>query len=456
MATNPITGMEELPEVSKLTGAFPAAPKGYIGPKELAPALKEVSEKEVAAQAELAQSDIRMEKAKREEEATKAEKMKAFYEGEKRAIEALPEREVYKERVAELNATKFEPTKDTLQDIAGLFSLIGVIGTVMGKGNAMQAMSAMNGMMEGHIKGRRDLVKQQALEFDKNFKALQTKVDAAYKEFQDAVNLRMYDQKAGQEAITMAIARSESPLLKEMEARQGPLKTLAFLKDVRDNTLGNSVKLNNDLKAKADERAIRATKTTGKGGVTSVLLAGRAENIREAFAQAARDIVNVTKFPEGTMLGTFAGLTGASADSMVSGIRNGIARGVTDKEQRMLETLIAGLEGHLAFALGGGYATSQSKARMDQYKAQLARAGDDPAQVPLMLARFKQEMNILAENFPSKPGATPEMNQSIQRYNDEINRAVPYTVEDVLSAQFSEEPKPTTSGGAGNWKIREK
>lgn len=456
MATNPITGMEELPEVSKLVGSFPASPKGYIGPKELAPALKEVSEKESAAQAELAQSDIRMEKAKREEEATKAEKMKAFYEGEKRAIEALPQREVYKERVAELNAAKFEPTKDTLQDIAGLFSLIGVIGTVMGKGNAMQAMSAMNGMMEGHIKGRRDLVKQEALEFDKNFKALQTKVDAAYKEFQDAVNLRMYDQKAGQEAITMAIARSESPLLKEMEARQGPMRTLAFLKDVRDNTLGNSVKTYNELKAKAEERAIRATKTTGKGGATSVLLAGRAENIREAFAQAARDIVNVTKFPEGTMLGTFSGLTGASADSMVSGIRNGIARGVTDKEQRMLETLIAGLEGHLAFALGGGYATSQSKARMDQYKAQLARAGDDPAQVPLMLARFKQEMNILAENFPSKPGATPEMNQSIQRYNDEINRAVPYTVEDVLSAQFSEEPKPTTSGGAGNWKIREK
>ena len=274
MATNPITGMEELPEVSKLTGAFPAAPKGYIGPKELAPALKEVSEKELAAQAELAQSDIRMEKAKREEEATKAEKMKAFYEGEKRAIEALPEREVYKERVAELNATKFEPTKDTLQDIAGLFSLIGVIGTVMGKGNAMQAMSAMNGMMEGHIKGRRDLVKQQALEFDKNFKALQTKVDAAYKEFQDAVNLRMYDQKAGQEAITMAIARSESPLLKEMEARQGPMRTLAFLKDVKENTLGSMVKLNNDLRAKADERARQREAIAAKERIASLRSVG--------------------------------------------------------------------------------------------------------------------------------------------------------------------------------------
>lgn len=183
-------------------------------------------------------------------------------------------------------------------------------------------------------------------------------------------------------------------------------------------------------------RVAVAEKGAGGAGKTSALLAGRAENIREAFAQAAADIVNITKFPKGTMLGSFAGLTGASADSMVGAIRNGIARGVTQKEQRMLEALLTGIEGHMAFALGGGYATSQSKARMDQYKAQLARAGDDPAQVPLMLARFRQEMNILAENFESKPGATSEMNKAVQKYNDQINVAVPFTVDDVLNAEL--------------------
>jgi flavin-binding protein dodecin len=201
-------------------------------------------------------------------------------------------------------------------------------------------------------------------------------------------------------------------------------------------------------------------KTTGGGGAgakTSTLLAGRAENIREAFAQASKDIVNITKFPKDTMLGSFAGLTGASADSMVGAIRNGIARGVTDKEQRMLETLLAGIEGHMAFALGGGYASSQSKARMDQYKAQIARAGDDPAQVPLMLARFRQEMNTLAENFPSKPGATPEMNNAVQKYNDAINNAVPFTVDDVLTAELGSSKKDSgKSSSAGGWKIKER
>ena len=187
------------------------------------------------------------------------------------------------------------------------------------------------------------------------------------------------------------------------------------------------------------------------------MLAGRAENIREAFAQAAKDIVNITKFPKNTMLGSFSGLTGASADSLVGAVRNGIARGVTEKEQRMLETLIAGIEGHMAFALGGGYATSQSKARMDQYKAQIARAGDDPAQVPLMLARFRQEMNILAENFPSKPGATTEMNNAVQKYNDAINNAVPFTVDNVLDAELGLSKKDAGKGSsAGGWKIKER
>ena len=257
MAIDPTTGMEQLPETSKLAGAFPSAPKGYIGPKEIAPALQEVSRKQADVEAELAKSDIRIEKAKREEQAQKAEKMQEFYKSEKKAIEELPERAAYKKSVEDLAAAKFEPTKDNMQSIANLFSLMGVIGAVIGKGNAMQGMYAMNGVLEGHIKGRRDLVKQQALEFEKNFKVLQTKVDAAYKELQEAVNLRIYDQKAGQEAITMAIARSESPLLKEMEARQGPLRTLNFLKDVKENTLGKMVSLNNDLRAKAEDRELR-------------------------------------------------------------------------------------------------------------------------------------------------------------------------------------------------------
>ena len=442
MATNPITGMEELPEVSKLAGSFPAASKGYIGPKELAPALKEVTEKEAAAQAELAQSDIRMEKAKREEEATRAEKMKGFYEGEKKALEALPEREAYKQRVEDLNAAKFEPTKDTLQDIAGLFSLMGVIGTVLGKSNATQAMYAMNGMMEGHIKGRKDLVNQQTLEFDKNFKALQTKVDSAYKELQDAVNLRMYDQRAGQEAITMAIARSESPLLKEMEARQGPMRTLAFLKDVKDNTLGNMVKLNNDLRAKADDRALREQiaelKAAASGKATQQqMMAQRAVNSLGGVASA---LESLKELPAGTTTGLLPNLQ--TKDGMINYVRNTVGRKVSSRDAEIMNTLFTGIGRNLASIEASGAATGLSELSKQMQSGVYINSGvDDPYKVAIKLADIKR---IATENIrPAiESGLMPEgQARTAQALVERIEKAIPFNTIDVIQA--SSKGKPT-------------
>ena len=406
------------------------------------------------------EEDVR--KAKKEESLKQDKQLDEFMSGQ---------------RSKELPYPDFQPTQETGVSIAELGGMLATLGVMLGtgaKGNAIAAVGALRGAMDGWNKGRKDLWQKEMKTFETEVNKMKTHNEQLNKYTQQYLQSyptrRAEAMQNAEAAIRIAGSNSIFAHTLKTKRAQDVITDLNNLNDATQKTLLQILKVQNQLetqkfnKEKFDETKrhnenmeaiakLRALKSdSGKPG----LLAGRAENIREAFAQAAKDIVNVTKFPEGTMLGTFSGLTGASADSMVSGIRNGIARGVTDKEQRMLETLIAGIEGHLAFALGGGYATSQSKARMDQYKAQLARAGDDPAQVPLMLSRFKQEMNILAENFSSKPGATPEMNQSVQRYNDKINQAVPYTVEDVLSAQFSEEPKPKTSGGAGNWKIKEK
>jgi len=449
-----------------LSGAdAPVTPKGYIGMREVAPIQEELTNAVSQAEKDVGMADIQVERAKREETTRDLESQTKFAQEEAAKLRDLPERQAMKKKREEFGNFKFVPTKENADDLATLFSLVSVIGMAIGGGgkqNAQQAMSAMNGMLEGHQKGRADLYKQQQIEFDKNFKAMQAAVESAEKEYEEAVRMNMVDKEAGEIARKMALAKLHSPMLKAMEDRLGPLAVLNTLKELKTSSVKNATDLVNNLQDKADtrqdakdrqrqtmEQAVRLAQIrAGGSGKTSALLAGRAENIREAFAQAAADIVNITKFPKGTMLGSFAGLTGASADSMVGAIRNGIARGVTPKEQRMLEALLTGIEGHMAFALGGGYATSQSKARMDQYKAQLARAGDDPAQVPLMLARFRQEMNILADNFESKPGASPEMNEAVQKYNDQINVAVPYTVDDVLNAELGTGKKDAGKGSS--------
>lgn len=373
----------------------------------------------------------------------------------------------YQEKLEKEPLPAFIPSKDTAQDIAGLFGVISVISMLVGGGGRMSgqlALGNMNGMMEGYRKGRKDLYEKERSEFDKNFKSMIQKHAEFRQEMDDAVKLAATNKEEGFRAAEMAAVKAGSPIV-QAQLRKGDL--LGAYKLVDESQKGSEHALQMEAKAREQEEAQKFRKEQAKqaadlrrdlagmkakGGQTSALLQGRAENIREAFVQAATDIVNITKFPPNTMLGTFAGLTGASAEGITSGIRNAIARGVTDKEQRMLESLLSGIEGQMSFALGGGYASSQSKARMDQYKAQIARAGDDPAQVPLMLARFRQEMNILADNFESKPGATPAMNDAIQKANNSINQAVPFTVDDVLSAELGEKksstpaPKPKGSG----------
>jgi hypothetical protein len=350
------------------------------------------------------------------------------------------QKKTYEEEVqsARQDMSNFTVSKDSIGGMSALGTGILMLGQLMGKTggqqSAMGAIQAMTGMMEGYSKGRADEFKRNQIEFERNFKILQDKIKQANDKLQAALAEMPYNTIEAETKAKLALAELGSDTL----TKTGDIQGLKIAADRTKEALTASLKL--------AEIARKQGVSSGKTG--GALLAGRAENIREAFAQAAKDIVNVTRFPEGTMLGTFAGLTGADANTMLGGIRNGIARGVTDKEQRMLETLLSGIEGHMAFALGGGYASSQSKARMDQYKAQLARAGDDPVQVPLMLARFRQEMNILAENFASKPGATPEMNEAVQRYNSMINQAVPFTVEDVMDAEFGAAPKPSTAPAA--------
>ena len=91
-----------------------------------------------------------------------------------------PARAQYESLVQEKAGAEFIPSKENAQDLAALFSLMNVIGFAIGAGgkqNAQAAMSAMNGMLEGHQKGRADLYKQQKDIFETNQKLLDKKID---------------------------------------------------------------------------------------------------------------------------------------------------------------------------------------------------------------------------------------------------------------------------------------
>ena len=240
-----------------LSGAnAPVAPKGYVGLRELAPIKEELSKAEAQAQKDVGMADINIERAKKEETTRDLESQAKFAQEEAAKLRDLPERQAMKEKRKEFGDFKFVPTKENTQDLATLFSLVSVIGMAIGGGgkqNAQQAMSAMNGMLEGHQKGRADLYKQQQVEFDKNFKAMQAAVQSAEKEYEEAVKMHLVDKEAGEIARKMALAKMHSPMLKAMEDRLGPLAVLNTLKGLtKDVEKGSEIQ--NNLQEQADKR----------------------------------------------------------------------------------------------------------------------------------------------------------------------------------------------------------
>jgi hypothetical protein len=415
-----------------VTSAQPKIPSGITG--DAAKYLKDVSpflESERKAQAE---KDIFEGEAKASEFTGKAkmgERMAEAYKAEKSAIEGSPEFANLRKAEDQLMNAEFIPTQDNAKDLGGLFSLIGVVGWAIGgsgKENAIQAMTAMNGMLTGYQKGRADLYKREKDTFDTNLRALKIKADTLSTRLKQIAELAAIDTKAANQEAENLFYQNRADYFLKYKDKFGLGATIELAK--------NNVKAIDKAYEIMQKEKDRVEKEKVKGGYTSALLAGRAENIREAFVQAAKDLENVSRFPKNTVLGTFAGMTGLEGANLITSLSRTFTRTISDTESRMMQQLVSGLETNLATALGGGYATSSAKYKIDQYKTQIPKKGDDGWVAATFLARMRQELNILADNFPTKPGATPEMSKAVIDANNIINKVIPFTVEDITNAKF--------------------
>ena len=128
----------------------------------------------------------------------------------------------FQERMQAEPLPAFVPSQDNFRDIAGLFSLIGVVGMIAGKSSGVGAMNAMNGMLEGYRSGRNDLYRRERDVFDKNFKTMLQKHSEFRKEMDDAIKLAQTDRQAGLQAADLAAVKAGSEIVKA-QIRRGDL-----------------------------------------------------------------------------------------------------------------------------------------------------------------------------------------------------------------------------------------
>ena len=258
-AVQDLVSMPSLPITKSLTEKVKTPMPGYAGVKEIAPALEELRTEETKAEKKVGEGDIAIEQAKREEKGNEATQRQQLIERLTKESRDLPEREALNQKRDELKHLKFVPDQNTATDLATIFSLINVVGFIAGKGNAMQALSAMDGMAKGYQQGREDLYKKQASEFDKSFKAMQASITSLEKELQEALELKKADKDAGEQAIIASLAKAQSPLLKAMKEKQGDIAVLNAVKGAKKD-METLVSLQNDIQGKKDTKVMEERK----------------------------------------------------------------------------------------------------------------------------------------------------------------------------------------------------
>ena len=141
------------------TGEYVPLPKmpkvGELGMKEALGIKEPFVPKIQALESRIAEKDLAVEEAKQQQKMIEVTGERDVKQRETESVRGA--QEDYQTQLTAEPLPAFVPDKESAKDIAGLFSMVSVMGMLLGGGgklNSMQALNAMNGMLEGHQKGQ--------------------------------------------------------------------------------------------------------------------------------------------------------------------------------------------------------------------------------------------------------------------------------------------------------------
>ena len=466
------------PITNRLMTTLPNEKLAPISPRDMAASLQERRSVEGGLRGQVLQSESDILKAEQAQKVAGLESKQANLQKEATELAGMPERQTLKQTQESLKDAAFIPTKDNAQDIATIFSLMGIVGMAIGGGgkdNAYAAMAGMNGMLEGYKRGRADIYKRERESFDKNLKALQTKVQTLQQELTDAIQLKQQDFKAGETAIEIALAKSGSELLDLKRKKNGDMAALETVVQTGKD-VDSLVKMSNDQFKQAEERRfkerelaqqerlrmaqIAATREASlariegqKGKITQQnMMAQRAVNSLGGVASA---LESLAELPTGTTTGLLPNLQ--TKDGFLNYVRNNIGRKLATNEAEMMNTVFTGIGRNLASIEASGAATGLTQlANQMQSGLYINEGTDDPYRVAIKLADIRR---IATENIrPAiESGLMPEgQARTAEALVKRIEQAIPFTTIDVIRSArqpgaqtIGEQTSRVVGGGEG-------
>lgn len=348
---------------------------------------------------------------------------------------------------------KFVPSKENAEDLAILFSIVNVMGFLIGgagKENAQAAMSAMNGMLEGHQKGRADLYKKELAEFDKNFKSMVQKHAEFRRKYEDAVKLAAVDKEAGIAQAELVAIEYGSNVVKAKAKKGdilGGLETInsgqklveeayKYLEKTEAEQSRRQFELDKekdrrkfelDMQKAAFVHAEQIARERAGAKITAADRYGFGDIVAGASNEAAAAIRNLMGLPFESTSGIFGG---KQTNSLFTAPLDAFANTLTSESVQRYNTQSGKLGYNLSQLMSGGRAVRVSD--VDQMNKILQiKEGDTLETAASRIAEARQLAERTIEVRTKSPN-TPEGLKEVFRENlQTIRETVPFTVDDI-------------------------
>jgi hypothetical protein len=387
----------------------------------------------------------------------------------------------------------FNPDQQNAQTLAAVFSIIGAAGFLLGgnnKNTAKAALSAMNGMAEGYAKGRDQYAKDQRAVFETNQKALRNTLDSLEKAFNYEIEQNKGNLEAATRNAKIAALERDASFINANIDKYGLVSTLEQLRSNKkrlETVLDALQKKEDAYKATlekewfssrekaavaqaAQERVqyqeqertrreqerredqqrfqremaqfraeSRLSKEPTRRATQQNFIVQRSVN---ALGGVASAVEALNRLPAGTTAGILPNLT--TKDGMFNFIRNSSLRTMTGSEEKAVETLFTGITRNLAAIEASGAATGLTTLSTQLEKLRPVK-GDNAYDVALKMADIRR---IATENIQPliDSGLMPKQQaETAKLLVERIDKAIPYTTNDVVDALPKKKSKETMS-----------
>ena len=409
---------------------------------------------------EQAKSNVAMQMAKQKEET-----MRPLQEAK---VERIGQAEEQQAGISKQLNTPFQVPQETVADFSQLGGLVGIMGVMLGTSGKMSAQNVLQsatGILDGYKKGRADLIAQKQKEFETNMKrltALSSQVQAELKTYMEKAAVK--DQTAAlsletisaianngiiaevvkgqsafkiQEMMTALANTSGAAKSRELSALQSlytstkQIEAEKAAQDAKDRVpvytspegpRNSKGELISGVPANATKFTV-APKAGGTGGDRFGFNNIVAVNLNEAVGS----ISNIVQMPFKVNSGPFQGENSKGLFFAPLGV---LANAIAPEDVQRYNTEIANFGKFASRVISGGRVVPASVQQgfEDQYKI---KQGDKPLTVLTKIAQMRQTLERASEVYLADPSTSPEMKKLYQKGLEDIQTAIPFTVNDV-------------------------